>query len=862
MNQWLLILVALGTAGIGLQLLKIAVMAIAILRAPVWPTRVIREQPSNTDQGTLPPTHRAALAEIEALGFVPIWLGEMEIGPRRVPSALLAHRDGRSFCGITFQPLPLTGYPITFYGFSASGQILETTNRRAWARAGRAPRRSIDVVPADLAGHWAAHQQHWGSEAQPIDHEAARAALWSTIDDFLGELRRDGAVTDSDHPAHFRIRAALRMATRFYRAQRRLATPYASAVTAEPLRADFFVERIDEMEQQMEGRSGRPDLKAAVLVLSLVISLALWGIVFDWRRAVIVVAVILVHEFGHAIAMRAFGWRDLSMFFIPFLGAIVTGKPSEVSAWKQVIILLAGPLPGLLFGVGLLAWLGATPDVPPVTAAAVRDGALIAVTINLFNLLPFTPLDGGRLLEIALFSRWPLLRGVFALLSVGAFAAIASWLHSPSLWVIVGILVLGMRSQWTMARLQSAWDTALPRRDQLVRILSVLENRLRVVSFTRQWALVRAVSSHAKMGKPRAWESAMTMTIMVGVWLLPGAYVADTWQRADRHVIPDSRTEAQRDFDGLLDADDEEEPNRAAIQGLAEKARRLAADDPRQVDLAVMQAMAEDAGVREDLLGRIVQQGRDGIHWSIHGIIRSQLSDAYSDAAQLPANARRERLQAALAWADRVAPGALAPTIEVRLRAAEALDEGGDTAGARAELAGLAETARTADDCACELHRVMRARAWFHLSHGENVQALALFKALAEGNGHPPRWQAALDLAWALELNGDTDAGLAQMRAAAFATHASAGWLQRAATLVAPPARLLAPLDLAFALRRAGRDADARSLLANRGDAECRAVISLGSFHEVEGPWQRERDRLIVETARAACPAAVPRTGS
>ena len=74
----------------------------------------------------------------------------------------------------------------------------------------------------------------------------------------------------------------------------------------------------------------RPDVKAGVLILTLAASLALWGNLFDWGFAAILVGVLLIHEAGHAIAMRAFGYREISMFFIPFFGAAVTGTEKEM----------------------------------------------------------------------------------------------------------------------------------------------------------------------------------------------------------------------------------------------------------------------------------------------------------------------------------------------------------------------------------------------------------------------------------------------------------------------------------------------------------------------------------------------------
>ena len=63
-------------------------------------------------------------------------------------------------------------------------------------------------------------------------------------------------------------------------------------------------------------------------------------------RIAILVGVILVHELGHYVAMRAYGYRDVRIFFIPFLGAATAGTPMGISPVRRGIVSLAGPLPG------------------------------------------------------------------------------------------------------------------------------------------------------------------------------------------------------------------------------------------------------------------------------------------------------------------------------------------------------------------------------------------------------------------------------------------------------------------------------------------------------------------------------------
>src|SRR6185369_8266680 len=73
----------------------------------------------------------------------------------------------------------------------------------------------------------------------------------------------------------------------------------------------------------------------------------------DWIWLVILTAIVIFHELGHFLAMKAFHYKELGIFFIPLLGAYASGTKREVSQKQSAIILLAGPLPGIIIGIFL-----------------------------------------------------------------------------------------------------------------------------------------------------------------------------------------------------------------------------------------------------------------------------------------------------------------------------------------------------------------------------------------------------------------------------------------------------------------------------------------------------------------------------
>lgn len=99
--------------------------------------------------------------------------------------------------------------------------------------------------------------------------------------------------------------------------------------------------------------------------------------------------IVLIHEAGHLMAMRAFHYKDTSIFFIPLLGGLAKGTKREISQKQSTIVLLAGPLPGILVGILLLS-------IIPSHNELTWTGVLF-IFLNGLNLLPVYPMDGGQL---------------------------------------------------------------------------------------------------------------------------------------------------------------------------------------------------------------------------------------------------------------------------------------------------------------------------------------------------------------------------------------------------------------------------------------------------------------------------------
>ncbi len=122
---------------------------------------------------------------------------------------------------------------------------------------------------------------------------------------------------------------------------------------------------------------------------TMLLSVAMYSFAFGWPFALGFVICIFIHEMGHVFV----GWRQgLPMsapVFVPFMGAVIFNKRSSASAWGQAIMGIGGPIGGTL--AGLVCW-GIFAMTGSMFFLAL---AYVTFFMNLFNLLPVPPLDGG-----------------------------------------------------------------------------------------------------------------------------------------------------------------------------------------------------------------------------------------------------------------------------------------------------------------------------------------------------------------------------------------------------------------------------------------------------------------------------------
>ena len=184
-----------------------------------------------------------------------------------------------------------------------------------------------------------------------------------------------------------------------------------------------------------------------LFVVSLAFFLGAGARQWPWNYLIILLGVLFVHELGHYLAMRAFNYRNVRMFFIPFFGAAVSGQHYNVPGWKKVVVSMMGPLPGIVLGV-ILGVAGLV-----LHQTLLVKIAIISLLLNGSNLIPVLPLDGGWIFHTLLFSRHYLLDAVFRVLAALVLISSAAFLGTRILMYLGIIMLIGIPVAYRTARI-------------------------------------------------------------------------------------------------------------------------------------------------------------------------------------------------------------------------------------------------------------------------------------------------------------------------------------------------------------------------------------------------------------------------
>jgi Zn-dependent protease len=181
-----------------------------------------------------------------------------------------------------------------------------------------------------------------------------------------------------------------------------------------------------------------PKLKLLTTAGTMLISIAAYSFVFGWQFAVGFVALIFIHEIGHVIQLRREGIRASAPMFIPFLGAVISARSLGDNATAEARVGLAGPILGSIGAAACIGiWQATGNDLW-------RALAFTGLFLNLFNLLPVVPLDGGR--AMAAMAPWMWFLGFAAMIPLAII------FPNPIMFLIVLVAGYETYKRWKLRK--------------------------------------------------------------------------------------------------------------------------------------------------------------------------------------------------------------------------------------------------------------------------------------------------------------------------------------------------------------------------------------------------------------------------
>jgi Zn-dependent protease len=172
--------------------------------------------------------------------------------------------------------------------------------------------------------------------------------------------------------------------------------------------------------------------KFGLASITALISIGAYALLFGWSFAIGLVALLFIHEMGHVVVMRMKGLPISGMVFIPMLGAAVFMSRMPANARDEAEVGIAGPIAGAVASSVCLLIAFTLPNSSGIWAALAYFGFFM----NLFNLIPIVPFDGGRVL--AAIDRRIWIIGFLGLVAI----QIWEWIQgTASIWLLLFILV-------------------------------------------------------------------------------------------------------------------------------------------------------------------------------------------------------------------------------------------------------------------------------------------------------------------------------------------------------------------------------------------------------------------------------------
>ena len=412
------------------------------------------------------PSFLAASADVheQLLGLGFERLGALSVGSinrsctRALAAIVYRHPHNQALALVTEmeRPTPYAIHQLAFASPLANGQLLYTTDN--FAHYLLVPPTDIELQDGnfgDVTQQWTLHFSALNNRRLSGDGGETEAAYNPTPSD-LNELvaviesiafgfydhwvKTKTIITWNKDTQTFNPLKLVRFIANLLKTQKAIVQQPANQAPMPSHKMQYLLQRLAEPRARLGG------LSAIILFMAtMAVFYVSFGWEFSWRLIPTIVLVLLIHELGHYVAMRYFKYQNAQIFIIPFLGAATTGYKKTAVLWQELVVYFAGPVPGVILALALLI------SGVSRNTSWLSEFTLLCLIINLINLLPMPPLDGGRVAERLLFDQHPKAKAFFYAAGAVGFAFFAWMFNDVFLAAFTVVTSLLAYQQWQVS---------------------------------------------------------------------------------------------------------------------------------------------------------------------------------------------------------------------------------------------------------------------------------------------------------------------------------------------------------------------------------------------------------------------------
>ena len=461
----------------------VCLIALQFLRGALsmaFPAHTARpiQRPDETSFGGLD-LIEAKTEALTALGFAgPAWIGtDAPPDEPGVVGAQAAFRNAETGVVAWVGPTIEVAHPnslLTYYtSLMSDGRYVVTQVSDPYFSAIDDPKTPAQTIEgSDEATEIEAHTAFVASHGVPV----ARSTPTQDVIGFAGEhmnalrqrLIERGKLRETQGKARPCIGFALRVLGKMLTRPK----PAAAGELAAPTTRLPFLSGLVEIQKKLAPSQG---MQWLLLLISAALFVGIGWPFLGLEFTIIILAVIVLHEGGHWLAMRLYGYENPHITLLPLLGGVTIGHENDPSAAKRAWVALAGPLPGIILGWGLLFYGMSEPTDFEFMGTWAFSAVIVLLFVNYLNILPIPPLDGAHVAQAILPPRWAGMQAFVIVLGVVLGVYVAYLLEFWPLALIAALQLPAIKGMLRTARLVREYSGRLPDGDSATRRVWLFE---------------------------------------------------------------------------------------------------------------------------------------------------------------------------------------------------------------------------------------------------------------------------------------------------------------------------------------------------------------------------------------------------